>query len=214
MKWTVCIATTPLREELLHKLMTRLLPQVEKYEDVEILIFFNNYEYSLGFLRQSMIEEAHGEYVTHIDDDDMVPEDYVDSIYPLLDGIDYVGFKVRFIDNGLDMPTAYHSLKYRSWAQDSDGYYRNVTHLNPVRRELALEAGFPVEVNIGEDEQWAVKVNAKTEHFIDREMYTYNHVGDETVNRPSAHDAPKRPVFNSNNVRFHSRSTPDVKTHN
>lgn len=228
MKWTICIATTPLREEQLKKLMSVLLPQIKPYPDVEILIFFNNFEYSLGFLRQSMIEEARGEYVSHIDDDDMVPDDYVSTIYPLLDGVDYIGFKVKFIDDGQLMNPVYHSLKHDHWWQDSDGYYRGVTHLNPVKRQLAVEAGFPTERNIGEDEAWANRVKAKTEHFIDKEMYIYNHVGDDSVAyimaddetyarlthenyKPEPHDTPVRPVFKSKQVRLHPRSTENAK---
>lgn len=223
MKWTICIATNPWREAELKRLMDNLIPQVEKYQDVEILIFFNNFEWSLGFLRQCLIEEAKGEYVCHVDDDDEVPEDYVDTIYPLLDGVDYIGFKVKFIDNGKLMSPVYHSLKYTHWHQDDKGYYRGVTHLNPIKTQLALKAGFPIERQVGEDEKWAQKVKAKTEHFIDREMYTYNHMGDDSVaykyveelhdklhnqeTKPRPHDTPVRPVFKSKNVRFHPRST-------
>lgn len=196
--------------------MSVLLPQVEKFKDVEILIFFNNFEWSLGYLRQAMIEEARGVYVSHIDDDDMIPEDYVSTIHPLLDGVDYIGFKVKFIDNGNHMKPVYHSLKYNSWSQDDDGYYRGVTHLNPLKRQLALDAGFPVERHSGEDEKWAHKVKAETEHFIDRDMYEYRHDHGDSVayaehDRLRAfrepRDTPKRPIFKSKQVRFHPEST-------
>lgn len=227
-KWTICIATTPRRAEKLSKLLKSLLPQVEAAEGkVEILIFFNNFEYSIGYLRQQLIEEAKGEYVTHVDDDDEVPSDYVATILPLLDGVDYVGFRVRFIDEGQLMKPVYHSLKYSHWYQDNDGYYRDVTHLNPIKRSLALEAGFPIESNIGEDEAWASKVKPKTEHYIDREMYIYHHFGDESVAykyttdeiaakvhhqnyKPKPDDTPKRPKIDSPYVRLHPRSTPDA----
>lgn len=214
--WSICIATVPARKKQLAELMSVLLPQVEKFKDVEILIFFNNFEWSLGYLRQAMIEEAHGEYVSHVDDDDMVPDDYVDAIRPLLDGTDYIGFKVKFIDNGKHMNPVYHSLKYSHWSQDDKGYYRGITHLNPLKRTLALEAGFPVERMTGEDEKWAAKVKAQTEHFIDRDMYEYRHVHNDSVayaendrlrGLKDPHTTPRRPMYKSKNVRFHSEST-------
>ena len=201
--------------------MEILLPQVEEQEGkVEVLVFFNNFEFSMGFLRQSLIEEARGEYVTHVDDDDEVPEDYVSTLLPLMDGVDYIGFKVKFIDKGQLMKPVYHSLKYTHWYQDDTGYYRGVTHLNPIKRSLALTAGFPLEYNIGEDEQFANRVKAKTEHFVDKEMYIYHHSGEDSMaythyqtdaelgvanHKPS--DTPIRPNIKSKYVRFHPRST-------
>jgi hypothetical protein len=213
MKWTICIASNPRREKELARLLERLLPQVDKYDgQIEILLFWNNFEYTLGYLRQRLLENARGEYICHIDDDDMVPEDYCDTIFPLLDGVDYIGFKVDFIDNGNKMLPVYHSLKYKHWYQDSDGYYRGVTHLNPLRTELARQAEFPIERLTGEDEKWSNQIKAETEHFIDREMYTYNHVGDESVAyKIEPKDTPMRPRFKSENIRLHPESTLDAR---
>lgn len=213
-KLTICICSVPARADKLAKLLDVLLPQVDKYQrQIEVLLFWNNFEYSLGFLRQSMLEEARGEYICHIDDDDMVPEDYCDTILPLLDGTDYIGFKVNFLDSGKKMKPVYHSLKYQTWYEDADAYYRGVTHLNPVRTELARLSSFPTEYNVGEDSKWAIgmKDKCKTEHFIDREMYTYDHEGDDSVAYAARQsDTPIRPIFKSKNIRFHPKSTENL----
>jgi len=208
-KWTICIASVPQRCKQLEALTDVLLPQVDKYKgQVEVLLFFNNFEYSLGYLRQAMLEEARGEYICHIDDDDMVPDDFVDTIFPLLDGVDYIGFKVKFIDSGKDMKPVYHRLEYTTWHEDDAGYYRGITHLNPIRTALARESKFPIEYNIGEDAEWARNAKAKTEHYIDREMYIYNHKGDDSVAyRTLPQDMVITPLFDSKNIRFHPRST-------
>ncbi len=228
--WTICIATVPPRAHHLDRLLKVLLPQIEKHKGkIELLIFWNNFEYSLGFLRQAMLEEAKGQYINHLDDDDLVPDDYCDTILPLLDGVDYIGHKVKLFDLGKEMPPVFHSLKYTEWTQDDDGYYRGVTHLNPTRTALARESSFPVEYNIGEDAAWAtgMKGRCKTEHFIDRFMYTYFHAGDESVAykyadngvaeqvhfqnyQPHPDDTPIRPIIKSKYVRFHPRSTEDA----
>lgn len=189
--------------------MANLIPQVESAKgEVEVLVHFNNFELPIGAVRQQLIEEAKGEYVTMVDDDDDLPDDYVSTILPLLDGVDYIGFKVKFIHNGHSMPPVIHSLQYKTWSQDDKGYYRGVTHLNPTRRVLALEAGYPLERVTGEDELWAKKVKAETEHFIDKEMYIYNHVGEDSYayeNRP--HPRPVTPKLHSKYVRLHPEST-------
>jgi hypothetical protein len=121
-----------------------------------------------------MLEKSVGEYVCFVDDDDLVADDYVSTILPLLDR-DYVGFKVQLYNDGVpDLPT-YHSLVYEHWFQNNHGYYRHISHLNPIRRELALLV--PMEGEVGEDHRWADRLYAtgkvKTEHFIDRVMYHY-----------------------------------------
>lgn len=231
-KLTIAIATVPQRAKKLKELMAVLLPQVDKYDgQIEVLIYFNNYERSLGYIRQGLLDEAKGEYICHIDDDDLVPDDYCDTILPLLDGVDYIGFQVDFYDGGKKMNPVYHSLQYSRWYQDDKGYYRGITHLNPVRTELARQSSFPVEYTIGEDEAWANGVKAHTEHVIDRPMYIYRHEGDASVAysysddevertvhhrtfRPKPNDTPRRPVFKSKNVRFHPRSTKNAATDN
>lgn len=205
-KWTICIATIPHRKEKLAALMDHLTPQVKKAKGkVEIVIFYNNFEYSMGYLRQQLIESARGQYVSHIDDDDWVPDDFVERILPLLDGVDYIGFKVKLYNNGEEMAPVYHSLRYHDWHQDGDGYYRRITHLNPLKRRLALDAGFRAEHNMGEDEDWAHRVKASSEHFIDDYMYFYMHETQKL--EVPRHDTPKRPEFSSRYVRLHPRST-------
>ena len=121
-----------------------------------------------------MIEGAMSEYICFVDDDDLVADDYVSTILPLLDR-DYVGFRVQCYMDGAPFSKTFHSLKYDRWWNDEHGYYRHISHLNPIRRELALLA--PMEGGVGEDHRWADRLYAtgkvRTEHFIDRVMYHY-----------------------------------------
>ena len=174
-KWSILISTVPHRQKLLKRLLDVLLPQLTP--DMEVIAYFNRGEKTLGEYRERLTKEAKGEYISCIDDDDLVPEDYVKTIYPLLDGVDYIGFRVKFTKNGIDQLPVIHSLRYQHWLEDESGYYRNISHLNPIKKELALKAGFLHTRENGEDHYWAMKVApyVKTEHFIDREMYLYIH---------------------------------------
>ena len=177
-KWTILTLTQDSRYEYLRRLEAFLNPQIlslpKRAAVVSWFISYFNPRLSLGENRQRLIEVSHAEYVCFVDDDDLVAPDYVSTILPLLDR-DYVGFKVQLYNDGVpDLPT-YHSLVYDHWFQNEHGYYRHISHLNPIRRELALLV--PMEGGVGEDHRWADRLYAtgkvRTEHFIDRVMYHY-----------------------------------------
>jgi hypothetical protein len=175
MKWSILCLTQPSREVLLARMMTVLAPQIANCPDVEFKRRTFDKSLSLGENRQRMIEEADGEYVSQIDDDDVCTNDYVDRIYPLLDGVDQVGFQVQLWIDSQKMPMTYHSIKYWGWSNDEKGFYRDFSHLNPIRRELALQVSF--EGGVGEDCRWAKQLREKrivtTESFIPQVLYYY-----------------------------------------
>jgi hypothetical protein len=178
MKWSILILTQPSRETFLQRLMQCLTPQVKSYPDVQVVTTLFNKRYSIGENRALMIEAAAGEYVNFVDDDDLVPDYYVSTIYPLLDGVDYIGFQGRVYQDGILQKPGYHSIQYKNWFEDEQGYYRDFSHLNPIRRVLAI-AGQMGEhkAPICEDRMWANNLRAqgivKTEHYVNQEMYYY-----------------------------------------
>jgi hypothetical protein len=181
-KWSVLIATIGQREDRFLALLKTLLPQTEGKE-IEVVAYWNNGERPLAEIRQSLVEFAKGEYVSFIDDDDQVPAYYCEKIYPLLDGVDYIGWRMQVWSNGEKLKPTFHSLKYTHWYDDNEGFYRNVSHLNPIKRNLALEAGFVAENEVAEDQPWAERAAklAKTEHFIKDVMYYYQHTTQDSV---------------------------------
>lgn len=196
-KWSILILTQPSREEFLKRLMTVLVPQTrkngpERFNQVEILTRTFDKSMELGENRQALIEKSHAEYINFVDDDDLVPSDYVPTILPLLDGVDYIGYRVQCTVDGQRMAPTFHSLKYGKWSQDAAGYYRDISHINPIRRELALMA--KMSGGFGEDERWATALRAtgqvRTEHYIDRVMYQYLYRSDKSADLP-----PPLPAF-------------------
>lgn len=189
--WTIGILTVPSRAKTLAELLGILESQVlDSTGKIQLIVLYNNFEKTIGELRQQIVESAKGEYISFIDDDDLVPKDFCKTILPKLDGkADYVGFKVAFYHNGKRMLPVYHSLKYSDWTQDDKGYYRDISHLNPIKRKLALKATFAG--NLGEDRGWADQLRGyvKKEHYIDREMYEYRHsTAHSLANGPQAKD--------------------------
>jgi glycosyltransferase involved in cell wall biosynthesis len=197
--WTIGVLTVPPRATKLRELLNVLEPQVVAAEGkVQLIVFYNNFDKSLGDLRQTIVDTAKGEYISFVDDDDMVPSDFIDAILPHLDGKnDYVGFKVALFNNGHRMKPVYHSLKYPDWYEDDNGYYRDITHLNPIKLSIAQQATF--RGGAGEDVGWSnqLRGKAKTEHFIDREMYEYRHSSVDTLsNGPRPGDISRDMDFN------------------
>lgn len=169
MKWTIAILTMEGRETDYERIMGMLAYQGGGGRDIEILVAAQ--PWSVAEKRQWCLDNAQGEYFNFIDDDDLIARDYIDRIYPLLDGVDYIGFRMQLFWDGRRMKPTFHSLRYPDWSEDENGYYRNVSHLNPIRTEIARQGRF--EGGYGEDRRWAEQVSPKTEHFIDEPMYFY-----------------------------------------
>jgi len=208
LKLQLLIPTVVSRPEYFERLVERLAPQLK--DGVEVVVLWNNFERGIGEIRQLMMESATAEYIMFIDDDDMVPEDFIETVYPLLDGVDYIGWKVDFTSNGKKMKLNSHSIKHRGWYDDNEGFFRQVVHKNPVRRELALKARY--DQGWPEDYTWSIAVSphAKTEHYIDREMYHYDHnydtslyLGDRLHPREGEFTRPKLPK----GFKYHPLST-------
>lgn len=176
MKLSILIASLGRRHTQLQALLDILMPQVNRHKgNIEVIVYQNNGGLSIGEYRQTLLREARGQYVCFIDDDDSIPKFYCKKIMDNL-GKDYVGFKVKLTNNEIERPPVYHSIRYPGWFQDEHGYYRGVTHLNPIKRSIALKGTFHTNGS-GEDENWAREVRpyVKTENFIDSFMYFYLH---------------------------------------
>lgn len=179
-KLSILIATVGRRTQSFLQLLSILTKQIENDDlDIEIVALWNNGERPIGDIRQRLLENARGEYICFIDDDDSVPGYYCTEILKAL-GEDYVGFEVIMFNDGVKMPRIFHSLRYGNWTQDENGYYRGVTHLNPIRRSIALKGSY--SGGAGEDERWSnsVRPYVNTENYIDKPMYYYFHVSKGT----------------------------------
>lgn len=171
MLWTIAILTIPGREQQLERIKGMLEYQIGNKQDIQILVA-NQDKLGIGDKRQWCLDNAEGQYFNFVDDDDLVAADYINRIYPMLDGeVDYVGFQMQHYQDGKKSKPTYHSLRYDRWEDDEDGYYRNVSHLNPMKTEIARQGRF--DRDYAEDYAWAQTVKPKTEHYINKPMYFY-----------------------------------------
>lgn len=174
-KLSVLIPSLSSRRKSLEELHACLNPQ--KTDEVEFIVMSDGGEMSIGQKRNMLLSQSRGQYVAFVDDDDMVPPDYVGRILKALqsnpDCTSLTG-KIVFSD-GYSRPFI-HSLRYDKWVDDHEGkvYYRPPNHLNAIRRDLAIKAGFP-PWNSGEDRYFShyIRPMLKREEWIEGVLYEY-----------------------------------------
>jgi glycosyltransferase involved in cell wall biosynthesis len=175
MKLSILICTLEERKLQYDNLRSSLMSQYDS--DVEILSCCDNREMSVGSKRNALLKQSTGEFLVYIDDDDSIHPNYISLILEALQSNpDCVGMTGIITFNGTNPRKFIHSIKVNEWYESNGVYYRYPNHLNPVKRELALQVGFP-ECNFGEDKNYSdrLKPLLKTEVMIDTPIYFYNY---------------------------------------
>lgn len=173
--WNILIPTIPHRHHRLLGLLAALDAQISPGSGVTVRVLRDNLGLSIGAKRQALLDASDAAYVSWVDDDDLVAPDYVESVRAALAaGPDIVGFAVLFTVDGSLPKVTWHALGRPGW-DDGPRPWRDVSHLCPIRRELALLGTW--EGGYGEDRRWADAVRAsgqvRTGALIDRWMYWY-----------------------------------------
>jgi hypothetical protein len=149
---------------------------------VRVLAWRNIGRPHLGELRDRMLAYADAsEYVSFIDDDDLVPGYYVAEVVKAIESRpDHVGFQLDYTadnDGALGHEVVDHSLRHGRWHRNAEGMLvRDFTHVDPIRRELATNGRFAVaKRGRAEDRQWVKQVRGwlRSEVYIDKIMYYY-----------------------------------------
>ena len=171
-KLSILIATMPSHAAHLDNLVSILRPQITK--EVEI-ITDSSMNYNIGTKRNKLLSRASGEYIVFIDADDRVSPKYVELILNAM-GADCIGISGYITTNGGNMKQWHISKDYGYWYEKDNVFYRTPNHISPVRRELALQAGFP-EVTRGEDAEYSRRLFPllQSENKIGGNIYHYDY---------------------------------------
>lgn len=204
MLWSILIGGIPERFHIAHGLLHNLLETqaVSRMPDIELLYLLDNKRRPVGDKRNDLLASARGLYVSFIDDDDTVADDYVRRIYrAILESKrakvlpDVICFRqiANIGDTGVVHDCSYSLSHFKGQpperrrtlavAHDKSGTpLPNVlrwsgppAHTQVWRREIALTARFPSKT-FGEDVDWVDSVceAATTELQLDGEpLYTY-----------------------------------------
>lgn len=172
-KLSILVCSLASRADKLQRLMNALQPQIN--DDIEIVIKTDSGEIQIGKKRNLLLAEAKGNYVSFVDDDDLVSNDYVKKIIDAISSKpDCCGLQGIITFQGQTPKMFIHSLKYKEWFEQNNIYYRCPNHLNPIKRELALQVKFP-ETSFGEDRDFSTRLLPllKEERFIPGVIYHY-----------------------------------------
>lgn len=176
---SILIPTLESRRTLLSRILKQLNDQINKHPNcsqIEILIDSDNGERTTGAKRDALIKKAKGAYVVFVDDDDAVASDYIEQIMPhcIDKQVDCVQINGIMTVDGQNPREFKHSIKYVGWYEHEGVYYRCPNHLNPTRRELALQVGYG-DKTVYEDKDYSLKIadKLKTEGTTTGHLYHY-----------------------------------------
>lgn len=175
-KLSILICSIYSRHDKLKRLTEILQPQLNKFNKiVEVAIAVDKQTISIGAKRNHLISIATGEYITFIDDDDTVADNYVELLLEAMQAdTDVIVFDaLRYVDGVVDKAVKY-GIEFGKDYHDSKFYYRIPNHLMCVKKELTLQVPFK-EINFGEDSDYAKRLFPllKTQARIDRILYSY-----------------------------------------
>lgn len=178
MKLSILIPTLNEPESInfLHRLNNILDPQIARYPgQVEKVINDAGRHMPTGTKRNLLIKGSVGEYFVQIDNDDLVPTYYVDTMMKAIEeGPDVITFRGYMTTNGNNRANFIIKLGNR-YIEDRGVYYRFPNHLCCYKRSLVEHVKFP-DIWNQEDYQWAVKIQPllKKEIHIPFDMYHYD----------------------------------------
>lgn len=173
-RFSILICSLNERQSQLVNLLQDLNKQ--KTDEVEILVNTDDRQKTTGTKRNELLLQAKGDYTAFVDDDDKVVEDYIPRILKAISSNpDCVGMEglITFVSKGITRKFI-HSIRYKTWFEKDNIYYRCPNHLNPVKRELALKVGFP-EITVGEDHEYSKNLLPllATEEYLENPIYFY-----------------------------------------
>jgi len=177
---SILIPSLPRRVSFLNRLLAILAPQVTPR--VEILVEMEDRNVSIGLKRNSLLAKASGDYITFIDDDDTVTDDYVHQILKGIDqNVDVVCVTRIFTHNG-ERPAIMSGIPYQRWHTRIIGtqlhYIRGFQHTDAIRRSIVQGIKFE-DRKFGEDHLWQNAVEQskliKNWHVIEKPTYHYEY---------------------------------------
>lgn len=177
--WSILVPTVPERVDNFFQSILSNLLEMRGDRDIEILGLLDNRRRSIGSKRNSLLQIAQGEYVSFVDDDDVLGDSYIKECYDALmenRGIDLITFNMMRLDPvGNELLCRHRKSSGEEGCFVEDGSWDgHPTHLMLWRRRLAASFYFP-DSSWQEDMHWAKAVlcGVRDRIDIDKVLYTY-----------------------------------------
>lgn len=175
---SILVATVPSRRAaLLSRLLACLEPQVENDPYVEVIVHASE-DKPMGVKFNELYEVANGRLSVQVDDDDLVSDDYVTQILAASVGHDFVGYQVRYTENG-GPTTVFEIDPARALTLKPYAFRDRIRHVTPkCPLETARARRHKFGSYIGADYTWTVAVVADGYPFnpvhIPKMLYWYD----------------------------------------
>lgn len=156
-KLSICICSLHQRADKLAALLFCLQKTQKHTDEIEILISIDGGQEKVGVKRNRLVSQTQGDFVVHIDDDDLVSTRYVSQVIsaidqnPDVDAITIRGFRAEAGPTNYRGGTSPVVFDYRLGAggleseTDAKGViWRSPGHICPIRGYLARQQPFPI----------------------------------------------------------------------
>lgn len=178
MRLSILIPSIPSRFEKMMALYNKLENQIktEAVEDlVEILIWIDNKQRSIGAKRDDLVQMARGDYLAFVDDDDDVAGNYIkEMIKGAIAGMDVICFRQLAVDN-----CQWSYIDFSIKNKNEEFKIHSITRRKPFhvcgwKRELAQKVRF-MNIGYSEDWEWCKEVlkKVKTEYKTNEIIHYY-----------------------------------------
>lgn len=146
---------------------------------IEIVPLEDNREKTTGQKRNELVDIANGKFSVFIDDDDDVPDHYIQSIMSAIgrrETVDCIGFKGMITYNGKKELFQHKTGNPYSPNLVNGMYLRPPNHLNPMLTKYFREIRFP-DLTFAEDFDFCKRLDEakliKDEEYLNILMYYY-----------------------------------------
>lgn len=185
--WSILIATVPARAHLLARLLAQLAPAAETAAgQVEVIGLRNPGGLDtdgLAKVRQALLDEARGEWVSYADDDDQAEPGYIPENLAAMAAhpeADYIAWPHRYCH--AYVPGAWQvvvsGLHHNGWHDSADAMVRDVTHIHPVRAAIARSVGWTTGP-AAEDRRYTdglrLALAGRSQVLLSQVLYSYRH---------------------------------------
>lgn len=192
---TILVPTVPSRINYFYpRIMKQLLDQTTKYNNIELVSFFDNKKRTIGKKRDDMLKLAQGKYVTFVDDDDRLSNEYVDEIMNAIvtnNDIDCIVYNVNCcVNNGRNKLCKY-GIEFEYGDINGGLEWRGKpAHTMIWKTSIATKHNYSNRQN-GEDMDWVKRahLDIKTQYRIDKTLYYYDANYATTSETADLHDS-------------------------
>ncbi|MEI7028204.1 glycosyltransferase family A protein [Paenibacillus sp. y28] len=154
---SILIPTVPERIQFLSRMVQELARQT-KGRPVEVLALLDNKKSTVGAKRSVLLEQAKGDYIVFVDDDDRLEPHYVSTLCAYIEAApdaDCFVFDVAVYLNNHFYKVCKYDIAY-THGEDQSYYYRKPNHLMCYAKRIAALHKFQ-DISGGEDDEWGTR---------------------------------------------------------